>query len=60
MHEDLRLAAEEARNTAEDARNSASEARLASELAQKASYDQSLIMQELRDTLSRYDQTPDP
>jgi hypothetical protein len=42
--------AEGARRAAEENREAAKELRLASELAQKATYDQSIIMQELQQT----------
>ena len=59
MHERLRTAAEDARLSADEARKAAAELRTASEIALKAAYDQSTIMQELRQTLLRLEISSD-
>jgi len=55
MHEGLRGAAEEARRCAEAAREAAEELRYATELSLKTASDQAAILQELRDTIRRYE-----
>ena len=55
VQEQLRIVSEDARRAAEEARQAAEDLRRATEIALKATYDQAAILQELRDTVTRYE-----